>query len=84
MNNKKDIVIKQFKAAGFKVRLYKSSVLGNTYSYFLSVKHSNGFQRLRLDEIEANDLSAQTLTLADVNFIMAQARKNNSPFYYQC
>jgi hypothetical protein len=80
----KDIVIKQFKAAGFKVRLYKSSVLGQTFSYFISVKHDDSFQRLRLDEIEANDLAAQPLTLADVDFIMAQARRNNSPFYYQC
>jgi hypothetical protein len=84
MSKNKDIVIKQFKAAGFKVRLYKSSVLGQTYSYFLSVKHSSGFQRLRIDEIQANDLAAQPITLADVDFIMGQARNNNSPAYYQC
>jgi hypothetical protein len=84
MSKPKEIVIKQFKAAGFKVRLYKSSVLGNTYSYFLSVKHNDGFQRLKIDEIEANDLAVQSISLADVDYLMSQARENNSPAYYQC
>lgn len=78
-----DIVIKQFKQAGFKVRLYKS-LIGSTYNYFLSVKHDNGFQRLKIDEITANDLAAQSLSLSDVDFILSQARESNSNLYYQC
>jgi hypothetical protein len=84
MSHNKDIIIKQFKTAGFKVRLYKSSVLGNTFNYFLSVKHNDGFQRLKIDEIEANDLAVQSISLADVDYLMRRARENNSPAYYQC